>query len=142
MRPAKLWAPSRRTLVSARAILATTRLWTHRDYGIFFFWRYNPRVEHYRLCVGHFTSLGSRCVWNLAFEKTKKPWRFRLKFSGGKNGMVLKGIKRHAAWLKDHPQGRLGPQRGGAPVKAFPLSSSSPFFFWGGGGLRPRPGPL
>jgi len=61
----------------------------------------------------------------------------RLEFSksiGCKNGMVLKGIKRHAAWLKDHPRGRLGPQRSKAPVETLPL-----LFFWGGGPTPAKP---
>ena len=58
----------------------------------------------------------------------------RLEFSksiGCKNGMVLKGIKRHAAWLKDHPRGRLGPQRSKAPAETLPL-----LLFLGGGKLE------
>jgi len=58
----------------------------------------------------------------------------RLEFSksiGCKNGMVLKGIKRHAAWLKDHPRSRLGPQRSKAPVETLPLLFFWPLF-WGG----------
>ncbi len=66
----------------------------------------------------------------------------RLEFSksiGCKNGMVLKGIKRHAAWLKDHPRGRLGPQRSKAPVETLPLLL---FFLGGWGGVPPWPSPL
>jgi len=61
----------------------------------------------------------------------------RLEFSksiGCKNGMVLKGIKRHAAWLKDHPRGKLGPQRSKAPAETLPLL---PFFGGGVGGSYP-----
>ena len=76
---------------------------------------------------GPLHEFGASLCWNLAFKKSKKPWRFRLKFfksTRRKNGMVLKG----------HPRGRLSSQRSGVPVEALPL----PFFFWvgvGGGGV-------
>src|SRR6266568_3077794 len=56
----------------------------------------------------------------------------RLEFSksiGCKNGMVLKGIKRHAAWLKDHPRGRMHNHQNTPLCVTFSL-----FFLFGGGG--------